>query len=242
MAEFNKRYTPLHVGTTIKSGYGCYPMLLFNEPYLIKSTADWDRLEALSHRFHGALWTLAMERRWSDAVDYCDLAKVLHLPGTLNYKDPEHIKPVRVIEQNSERFDIREIDRVLPEIPSVKVNPIAPASPLKTAAADDHPEKTIHRQDVKQISLSWRPDAFAVAKYYAKRLPELKQTRARQWRGCCPLHHGTKDSFVVRSATGLWYCFGDCQRGGSLFDLEMALTSVDFSRASRQVARILAGL
>jgi putative DNA primase/helicase len=77
-----------------------------------------------------------------------------------------------------------------------------------------------------------------VAVYYAARVPKLQQ-RGHEWRGPCPVHNGDGDNFSVNSETGKWYCHSQCGRGGSVFDLEMALTNVDFPPAANEVRRII---
>ena len=77
-----------------------------------------------------------------------------------------------------------------------------------------------------------------VSAYYDARLPRLQQ-RGHEWRSPCPLHNGTNDNFSVNAATGMWYCHSQCNRGGSMFDLEMALGGVDFPAAANEVRRIV---
>jgi putative DNA primase/helicase len=77
-----------------------------------------------------------------------------------------------------------------------------------------------------------------IAAYYAARLPKLPQ-RGREWRGPCPIHNGTNDNFSVNSETGLWCCHSQCGRGGSVYDLEMALTNMEFPAAANEVRRIV---
>ena len=38
----------------------------------------------------------------------------------------------------------------------------------------------------------------------------------------CPLHGDTNQSLVISSKKNLWYCFGDCKKGGSIVDWVMA--------------------
>src|ERR1700674_5403417 len=78
-----------------------------------------------------------------------------------------------------------------------------------------------------------------VAAYYSARVPNLKQTRASQWRGPCPLHNGKHDNFAVERDTGRWYCHSGCQRGGDITSLERELTSADFKAARDEVFRIV---
>lgn len=78
-----------------------------------------------------------------------------------------------------------------------------------------------------------------VSIYYAARVPYLKQRRASEWRGPCPIHHGKDANFAVVPATGLWYCHSQCGRGGDLLDFEMSMTGADFKAALAAVHAIL---
>lgn len=62
-----------------------------------------------------------------------------------------------------------------------------------------------------------------IAAYYRDRVPALHQ-EGSEWRGPCPIHGGSRDSFVVKPDTGLWYCHSECSAGGSIFLLEEKLT------------------
>jgi putative DNA primase/helicase len=77
-----------------------------------------------------------------------------------------------------------------------------------------------------------------VSAYYAARLPKLQQ-RGLEWRGPCPIHNGTGDNFSVNAETGMWCCHSQCGRGGSTFDLEMALSNTEFAVAANEVRRIV---
>jgi putative DNA primase/helicase len=77
-----------------------------------------------------------------------------------------------------------------------------------------------------------------ISAYYAARLPKLQQ-RGHEWRGPCPIHNGTGDNFSVNAKTGMWCCHSQCGRGGSMFDLEMALTNTEFVVAANEVRRIV---
>ena len=77
-----------------------------------------------------------------------------------------------------------------------------------------------------------------IASYYRRQAPKVKQ-QGKEWRGPCPIHGGKRDSFAVNSDSGQWYCHSECGRGGSVFDLEMALTGVSFLEAKREIASIV---
>jgi hypothetical protein len=114
--EFASIYRPLRASLVIASGHGCYPVLLFKEPFIIEGEEDGTRLEALNRRFHAALHTIASGRGWTGAVDYCDPAKVLRLPGCVNFKDPTDPKLVHIAFENPARFNLSELEEVLPPL------------------------------------------------------------------------------------------------------------------------------
>lgn len=78
-----------------------------------------------------------------------------------------------------------------------------------------------------------------VSSYYAARVPHLKQRRAAEWRGPCPIHDGKDDNFAVEPATGRWFCHSTCGRGGDILELEEALTGGDFPTWKAEVFRLV---
>jgi hypothetical protein len=91
--EFEARYAPLRMAVVVGSGHGIYPFLAFREPLVLEKIEDKQRLESLSRRFHYALHQIASEHGYTSAVDYCDAARVLRLPGSVNFKDRTHPSP-----------------------------------------------------------------------------------------------------------------------------------------------------
>jgi putative DNA primase/helicase len=78
-----------------------------------------------------------------------------------------------------------------------------------------------------------------VSIYYAARVPHLKQGRAAEWAGPCPIHQGKDNNFKVKPATGEWYCHSACGRGKDILGLETALTGADFKTVKAEVFRII---
>jgi putative DNA primase/helicase len=78
-----------------------------------------------------------------------------------------------------------------------------------------------------------------VSTYYAARVPHLKQGRAAEWRGACPIHHGKNENFAVEPDTGRWFCHSTCGRGGDILELEAALTGGDFPTRKGEVFRLV---
>ena len=64
--------------------------------------------------------------------------------------------------------------------------------------------------------------AAEISTYYRARVPALKQDGA-EWRGPCPIHNGSRDSFSVVPDTGQWFCHSECATGGNVFTLEEKL-------------------
>jgi len=85
-------------------------------------------------------------------------------------------------------------------------------------------------------NIEFSPDE--VSRYYDVRVPELNQ-RGSQWRGPCPIHHGTSDNFSVEPDTGVWFCHSRCGCGGDILALEMELTGVDFKTAKPEVFKLI---
>jgi KaiC/GvpD/RAD55 family RecA-like ATPase len=77
-----------------------------------------------------------------------------------------------------------------------------------------------------------------IASFYRVRVPGLKKV-GREWRGPCPVHSGKDPNFGVDPATGQWFCFSRCGRGGGLIDLEMELRRLEFVPAKLEVFRII---
>jgi putative DNA primase/helicase len=78
-----------------------------------------------------------------------------------------------------------------------------------------------------------------VSTYYAARVPHLKQRRAAEWRGTCPIHHGKNENFAVEPDTGRWFCHSTCGRGGDILELEAALNGGDFPTRKAEVFRLV---
>jgi hypothetical protein len=88
-----------------------------------------------------------------------------------------------------------------------------------------------------QSSITFSPGE--VASFCAARVPDLKQRRAAEWRGPCPIHQGKGDNFAVDPETGRWCCHSQCGRGGDILELEAALAGRDFPATKAEVYRLV---
>lgn len=78
-----------------------------------------------------------------------------------------------------------------------------------------------------------------VRSYYAARVPALRISNQREWRGPCPVHGGKDPNFAVNAETGLAQCHSQCGRGWDPISLEMELAGSDFPRAKTAVFEIV---
>lgn len=78
-----------------------------------------------------------------------------------------------------------------------------------------------------------------VEAYYATRVPALKITGAKEFRGPCPIHHGKDANFGVSAETGLAQCHSVCGRGWDMISIEQELTGADFPTAKARVFQIV---
>ena len=94
---------------------------------------------------------------------------------------------------------------------------------------DAHARRVLDFQQIKRVPLA------AVLEHYGI-LRDLRRVGA-QHVGCCPIHHGTnKKQFVCDFSKNLWRCFGDCDRGGSTFELVSAIEGIEIREAARIIA------
>jgi replicative DNA helicase len=78
-----------------------------------------------------------------------------------------------------------------------------------------------------------------ISAYFAGRLPDLKQTNAKHWRGKCPIHNGKGLNFSVSADTGMCFCFSQCNSGWDLIGLERALSGTGFRDAKISVCELI---
>jgi putative DNA primase/helicase len=77
-----------------------------------------------------------------------------------------------------------------------------------------------------------------VREYYRHRAPKLHMAGG-ELRGPCLLHNGMRDSLSVNAKTGEWFCHSQCDRGGTVFDFEAAISGLDGKQAYAEVFRIV---
>jgi hypothetical protein len=90
----------------------------------------------------------------------------------------------------------------------------------------EHAERVYFEQVKRAVSIE-----FVLARYGI----ELKRHGA-SLKGPCPIHGGSnRTQFVV--SNGLWHCFGDCNRGGSIIEFVAAMEQIEARDAALLIAR-----
>jgi putative DNA primase/helicase len=103
---------PLPLTLVVHSGHGLQPWWLFQEPWIFEGHADRQKAQALTERFQATLRAGAAARGW-DLDSTHDLARLLRVPGTWNYKGRP--VPVRLLDgaDLSRRYDPSDFEPYL---------------------------------------------------------------------------------------------------------------------------------
>ncbi len=99
----------------VSTGNGAHAWWLFKEPYTFDNDGERKQVASLVVRWHTLLRLNAASRGWVfDRLS--DLARVLRIPGTFNYKDPAHPKPVTVCQVSDRRYNLSDLAECLDEL------------------------------------------------------------------------------------------------------------------------------
>ena len=100
----------------VHSGHGLQAYWLFKEFWLFESEDDRKRAKSLVTRWQAMLRAAAQRREWT--VDpTADLVRVLRVPGTLNRKLADAIKPVR-FREDGQHCTVDAIEEILGAAPA----------------------------------------------------------------------------------------------------------------------------
>jgi hypothetical protein len=92
----------------VDTGHGCHAWWLLREIARFGSAEERTAAARIVHRWQTLLGLRAAARGW--ALDrLSDLARVMRIPGTRNYKDPGDPRPVTVLEQRDARYNLSEL-------------------------------------------------------------------------------------------------------------------------------------
>jgi hypothetical protein len=107
--------TELTPTVTVATGNGLHAWRLFREPWIFVDAEDRRKATALSFRWQTLLKYNSTDNGWGfDRL--ADLARVLRIPGTVNAKDPNKLKPVTVHSLTDCRYNPSDFEIYLDEM------------------------------------------------------------------------------------------------------------------------------
>ncbi len=99
---------------TVATGNGGHAWWILKEPLIFENDQDGARTAAAVYRWQTMLRFNAANRGW--AFDrLADLPRVMRIPGTNNFKDPNSPKPVLVHDLNDRRYNLSDFEDFLDE-------------------------------------------------------------------------------------------------------------------------------
>ncbi|MFY2157966.1 DUF927 domain-containing protein [Cytobacillus firmus] len=113
----------------VHSGGGLHAYWLFPELISTERAADREEVKRLSERFQRAFIQFAKEKHGWKLDNTSDLARVLRIPGSINHKQKDHIKPVTILKAIDKRYTVQELEGAISKLESQvpKQQPAGPA-------------------------------------------------------------------------------------------------------------------
>lgn len=111
----------------VHSGGGLYPMWFFKQPIILDGDEDVDTWNDRSQRLHERVHEAAKAKGWHYGLGTHDLARVLRIPGTVNYKVPGAPTQAGIYEAEgfeggstftAEELNFPEVPKPVRELPS----------------------------------------------------------------------------------------------------------------------------
>ena len=99
----------------IFTGNGIHVWLLFRELYLFRNEHDRAAAAALAKRWNTLIRDNARMRGWN-IERLADLARLLRIPGTINFKDPTNPKAVVIRAHSHHRYNPSDIAKYLDDL------------------------------------------------------------------------------------------------------------------------------
>jgi hypothetical protein len=118
---------PLKPTLIINSGHGLHVYWVFREVWYFDGVDERKNARLLSDKFQSTLIQRAKEKSW-DLDKISDLARLLRVPGTYNFKNPREPKLVKIIKRTEDRYNPEDFEPFLIEVPAESSKPKFDAS------------------------------------------------------------------------------------------------------------------
>lgn len=97
---------------TVSTGNGGHVWWVLKEPLIFENDQERSHAAAVVHRWQTLLRFNAANQGW--AFDrLADLPRIMRIPGTRNFKDPSHPRPVTVCETTDRRYNLSDLEEFL---------------------------------------------------------------------------------------------------------------------------------
>lgn len=97
----------------VSTGHGIHAYWLLKERFATSKATDNAAAAELSERWQGWLSEVMKKKGWALDSTF-DLARVLRVPGTMNYKDKEHPLPVTLLDNAGTRYEWAKLSKKIP--------------------------------------------------------------------------------------------------------------------------------
>jgi hypothetical protein len=98
----------------VQTGHGVHMYWLFRERYLVRTLEDSQNAHDFSERWQAWIRYCLQQKGWTVDGTF-DLARVLRIPGTFNFKDPAHPIAVSLIDSNGTLYDWEDLQAKIPK-------------------------------------------------------------------------------------------------------------------------------
>jgi hypothetical protein len=127
----------------VESGHGLHVYWLFEEPWLLPVEAEWQRADRLFRRF-GETLRVKAERLGYKLDPVWELARVLRVPGTYNFKNGEQVpvilraedRPLTYRTEHFERWISADVHQAAEQVPSRSIEVVETVNFRKTQVGD----------------------------------------------------------------------------------------------------------
>ena len=122
----------------VASGHGVQPWWLGIDPWdFVKDGTSWQVAEAHSKRFQQEIREAWAKRGWGGVDETADLARILRVPGTKNYKNKDDVKDVMILFDEGPRYRFKDLVDLSIKVSSSRLAkaPLSPRTRQKVAEA-----------------------------------------------------------------------------------------------------------
>jgi hypothetical protein len=152
---------PLKPTLIIHSGNGLHVYWVFQKVWYFDGSDERKKARLLSDRFQNTLIGKAKAKGW-DIDETSDLVRLLRLPGTYNYKNPDDPKLVEIIKNNENKYRPEDFEPYLVEPKNESTKPRFDASKIYQGVSHGERNVSIFKYACSRIARGYNPEEIKV--------------------------------------------------------------------------------